>query len=49
MAPKRGGGGGERVEARSALAAVLLADSFTQVGRGARDQPRDAMEVSECS
>ncbi|GFR46848.1 hypothetical protein Agub_g8488 [Astrephomene gubernaculifera] len=30
MAPKRGGGGGERVEARTALTAVLLADSFTQ-------------------
>ncbi|KXZ48102.1 hypothetical protein GPECTOR_30g197 [Gonium pectorale] len=30
MAPKRGGGGGERVEARTVLSAVLLADSFTQ-------------------
>lgn len=30
MAPKRGGGGGERVEARAVLTAVLLADSFTQ-------------------
>jgi hypothetical protein len=31
MAPKKGGGGVEKVEAKQALTAVLLADSFTQV------------------
>lgn len=36
MVAKKGGGGGgsERVEARTTLAAVLLADSFTQVSLG---------------
>ena len=36
MVAKRGGGGpAERVEARATLAAILLADSFTQVCLGA--------------